>query len=96
MVLIFIFLRFKANAEAVSYSYTHRQNPPLETAIYWSEHVAKTGGKLIQSEAVHLPWYIYHSLDVWAFLIACTTVISILMVMLVKRLCSRGAKQKEE
>lgn len=90
------FYSFMVRAKAVSIAYTHRQNTPLETAVYWAEHVAETGGTLLQSEAIHLPWYIYYSVDVWAFVITVTIVISFLFVLLVKKMCSKGFTKREK
>uniref|UniRef100_A0A1B0DEG3 Uncharacterized protein n=1 Tax=Phlebotomus papatasi TaxID=29031 RepID=A0A1B0DEG3_PHLPP len=54
----------------VSYSYRNRPRNPLETAVWWAEHVIKTGGApLSRSHSIDLPWYIYHSLDVIATLL---------------------------
>ncbi|GAB0095864.1 UDP-glucuronosyltransferase [Sergentomyia squamirostris] len=56
---------FAANAKKVSYAYRNRLKNPLETAVWWAEHVIKTGGApLSKSSSIYLPWYIYHSLDV--------------------------------
>lgn len=43
----------------------------LDTAIYWVEYVLRhNGANHMQSQAVHLNWFQYHSLDVIAFLMA--------------------------
>uniref|UniRef100_A0A1B0D5B2 Uncharacterized protein n=1 Tax=Phlebotomus papatasi TaxID=29031 RepID=A0A1B0D5B2_PHLPP len=48
----------------------NRPRNPLETAVWWAEHVIKTGGApLARSHSIDLPWYIYHSLDVIATLL---------------------------
>uniref|UniRef100_A0A336KCF6 UDP-glucuronosyltransferase n=1 Tax=Culicoides sonorensis TaxID=179676 RepID=A0A336KCF6_CULSO len=89
------------NAKAVSYSYKHRLNSPLDTAIWWSEHVAATGGlSLIRSHAVDLPWYAYHLLDVWAFVLLLLTVTTFAWIWIIKRLCgnkkTKTGKGKKE
>jgi len=66
------------NAKKVSYEFRNRPKPPLETAIWWLEHVIATGGApLTKSYSTVLPWYIYYSLDVYATFV-CIFTISIL------------------
>uniref|UniRef100_A0A7G3B246 UDP-glucuronosyltransferase n=1 Tax=Lutzomyia longipalpis TaxID=7200 RepID=A0A7G3B246_LUTLO len=61
---------YLTNAKRVSYAYRNRPKNPLDTAVWWAEHVIKTGGApLTRSHSIHLPWYIYHSLDVIATLL---------------------------
>lgn len=87
------------NAKAVSYSFTNRLNHPLDTAIWWAEHVAATGGApLIHSQAIDLPWYTYHSLDVWAFVLFVITMTILAWIRIIKRMCGskKSAKGKTE
>lgn len=58
---------FKARAKEVASSYNNRIQGPLETAIWWVEHVAETkGAPLTQPSAVHLSRFVYYSLDVYS------------------------------
>lgn len=58
------------NAKKVSYSFRNRLNSPLETAIWWAEHVAATGGAgLVKPYGTNLPGYIYHSFDIYTVLV---------------------------
>lgn len=89
------------NAKAVSYSFKNRLTTPLETAIWWSEHVAATGGgPLLHANAIEIPWYVYHSLDVWAFVIFLMTLTIFMWIWIIKRLCgsktSKNNKGKTE
>lgn len=89
------------NAKAVSYSFKNRLTTPLETAIWWSEHVAATGGgPLLHANAIDIPWYVYHSLDVWAFVIFLMTLTIFMWIWIIKRLCgsktSKNNKGKTE
>lgn len=89
------------NAKAVSYSFKNRLTTPLETAIWWSEHVAATGGgPLLHANAIDIPWYVYHSLDVWAFAIFLMTLTIFMWIWIIKRLCgsktSKNNKGKTE
>lgn len=59
------------NAKKVSFSYRNRERKPLDTAVWWIEHTAATrGAPLTKSYATFLPWYIYHSLDVYLTFLA--------------------------
>lgn len=70
--------------------YVDRPQHPLDTAVFWVEYVLRhKGAPHMQSQAVHLNWIQYHSLDVLALFAAiawigwkicmllCTTVISL-------------------
>lgn len=84
------------NAKAVAYSYKNRLNTPLETAIWWSEHVAATGGgPLLHSHAIDLPWYVYHSLDIYALIIFVMTLTIFMWVWIIKRFCGGEKKSSK-
>lgn len=58
-------------AKEVSYSYRHRPQTPLETAIWHIEHVAATGGlPLAKSNSRYLPIYAYYNFDVYATILS--------------------------
>lgn len=80
------------NAKKVSYSYRNRIRTPLETAIWWVEHVAATNGEsLIKSHAVNMSAIEYHSLDVIAVLSAGIIVVIASWLWVLKRcLCGSG------
>lgn len=51
--------------------------PPLETAVYWVEYVARhKGAPHLRSAAVGMPYYQYLLLDVVAFLVVVFLVIT--------------------
>lgn len=53
------------NAKIVSHSFRNRIQTPLETAIWWVEHVAATGGApLTKSHSVYMTPAAYYSWDV--------------------------------
>ncbi|KAM8716696.1 hypothetical protein ACLKA7_003550 [Drosophila subpalustris] len=57
---------FKWNAQRIATAYNDRPQQPLDTAVWWVEHVAETrGAPLLQSSAVHLSRFVYHSFDVY-------------------------------
>lgn len=61
--------------------------PPLETAIYWVEYVARhKGAPFMRSAAVGMPLYKYLLLDVIAFLLAVFTAFAYVVYALVRAL----------
>lgn len=51
-----------------SEAFRQRPIPPIELATWWIEHVIKNGGAPhIQSEARHINWIVYNSIDVLLF-----------------------------
>ena len=66
----FFCFRFKKQAEELSTRFRDRPMPPLETAIYWVEYVARhRGAHHMRTAAVGMPLYKYLLLDVIAFLL---------------------------
>lgn len=60
---------YQVKAKEASQLYRDRPMHPLDEALYWVEYVLRhSGAKHIQSQAVHLNWLQYHSLDVFGFL----------------------------
>lgn len=85
----------RANAKKVSYSFKNRPQKPLDTAIWWVEHVAATKGEpLIKSQATYLPGYIYHCLDIYATLLAVVLVSVASWIYVIKK--CRGLKHSED
>lgn len=61
--------------------------PPLETAIYWVEYVARhKGAHFMKTAAVNMPFYQYYLLDVIAFIIAVLAVFFYLLYFTLKYL----------
>ncbi|XP_017768996.1 PREDICTED: UDP-glucuronosyltransferase 1-9-like isoform X4 [Nicrophorus vespilloides] len=61
---------FNKKAKQLSERFRDRPMPPLETAIYWIEYVARhKGADHMRTAAVNMPFYQYLLLDVIAFLI---------------------------
>ncbi|KAH8237916.1 hypothetical protein KR032_007190 [Drosophila birchii] len=81
---------FRLRAKEVTSSYNNRQQAPLETAIWWVEHVAETrGAPLTQPSAVYLSRFVYHSLDVY-LVVALVLLIPVFSFVGLIRLCRRG------
>ncbi|KRT85244.1 glucuronosyltransferase [Oryctes borbonicus] len=60
---------FNKQAKELSARFKDRPMPPLETAVYWVEYVARhKGAHHLRSAAVGMPYYQYLLLDVVLFL----------------------------
>ncbi|XP_011178887.3 UDP-glycosyltransferase UGT5 [Zeugodacus cucurbitae] len=85
--------QYMDNAKAVSYSYRHRPQTALETAIYWVEYVAKTeGAPLLKGNAVYLSRFAYYSLDIYLFIAFIIFISVVSWSFVCSRLCSRRPK----
>lgn len=57
--------RFRDNIRETAVYFSDRPQRPIETAIYWVEYVLRHhGAPALKSQAVHLNWIQYHSIDV--------------------------------
>lgn len=64
----------KYKEKMLKLSQLHHDKPmkSIDSAVFWTEYVMRHGGAPhLRSESNKLPWYVYHSLDVMAFLLAC-------------------------
>ncbi|XP_062922123.1 UDP-glucuronosyltransferase 2C1-like [Mobula hypostoma] len=80
----------------------HRDQPesPMERAIFWIEYVARhKGAGHLHSESYWLPWYTYYCVDVMLLLLSVLLMVSVLVVVALKKLCHiarKKIKQKNE
>lgn len=75
-------------AKKTSLAFRDRMHTPAETAIWWVEHVAKTGGaQFAKSNAINLSTIEYHSIDVLAVLTLGTVIFNVILFWLVRKLC---------
>jgi glucuronosyltransferase len=91
--------KFRKRAQELSVRFRDRPLPPLETAIYWVEYVARHGGgHHMRTAAVDMPLYKYLLLDVIAFLLlvigAAAYVFSLVVKIVFRKLFGRRDKQK--
>lgn len=85
------------NAKKVSFSYKNRPQKPIDTAVWWVEHVAATGGApLTKSSSTYLPGYIYYSLDVWATFLPIILVCLVGWVWAIRKCLGRGKTNKNK
>lgn len=90
---------YKANANKVSYSYKNRPQPVMETAIWWIEYVAATGGGVLtKSYASELPWYVYESFDIHVVIFTVLSICIFSWICILRMLfgSSRSSKNKKE
>lgn len=65
------FCRYSKQIKLMSERYRDQPLTPLETAIYWTEYVARhKGAPHMRSAGLDLSFFAYHSLDVFAFLLS--------------------------
>lgn len=71
--------------------------PPIDTAVYWIEYVARHGGAPhLRVAALDLPWYKYHLLDVIGFISLIVLIIVICVTYIVKRIASKFYYNKKD
>ena len=68
------------------YSKILRHKPPLETAVYWIEHVLEFGGAHLRPNIYHFNFFQYHLIDVGVFLFSIASMIG-LVVFYATRFC---------
>ncbi|GCB75090.1 hypothetical protein scyTo_0018171 [Scyliorhinus torazame] len=77
----------------------HRDQPesPMERAIFWIEYVARhKGAAHLRSESYRLPWYVYHCVDVIFFLLSLFLIVTMLTVLLLKKVYNAARRKKEK
>lgn len=78
--------RFRQCAKYASELLQDRLMHPLDEAIYWVEYVLRHSGvtDVLQSEAVNMNWFQYHSLDVFGFFVGVGFAICMLSGWMIK------------
>lgn len=95
---IFCYSSFNKQAKELSVRFKDRPMPPLETAIYWIEYVARhKGAPHLRSAAVGMPYYQYLLLDVIAFLtfigLAITYILYTIFTFFLRKIFKRETKK---
>ncbi|GJQ65080.1 hypothetical protein Trydic_g7230 [Trypoxylus dichotomus] len=86
---------FNKQAKELSARFKDRPMPPLETAVYWVEYVARhKGAPHLRSAAVGMPYYQYLLLDVIAFLAAVFLTISYVVYATCRFILSKLLKKE--
>ncbi|XP_030384084.1 UDP-glucuronosyltransferase 3A1-like [Scaptodrosophila lebanonensis] len=80
--------KYRIHAKHVALSFNERPQTPVETAIWWVEHVAKTGGVLLtQPSSVHMSRFVYYSLDVYLVFIVTVLLLVAACYGILRQLC---------
>ncbi|XP_030647783.1 UDP-glucuronosyltransferase 2B11 isoform X7 [Chanos chanos] len=93
---------YKENAMRLSRIHHDRPVHPRDEAVFWIEFVMRhKGAKHLRVQAHNLTWYQYHSLDVFAFLLAIIALVLFIFYKILKscvvRCCFRSrSKSKKE
>lgn len=81
--------RFLRNARHQKSMFTDRQRSPLETAIFWSEYVARyKGAHQLLSRSKYLNYFQYHNIDVYSIMACCLMPIIYIIYKLIVCLCN--------
>uniref|UniRef100_A0A673CBG1 UDP-glucuronosyltransferase n=1 Tax=Sphaeramia orbicularis TaxID=375764 RepID=A0A673CBG1_9TELE len=92
---------YKENAMLLSAIHHDRPMSPRDEAVFWIEFTMRNkGAKHLRAEAHNLTWYQYHSLDVFAFLLAINVLLIFLFIKTCKfcfqKCCGRKEKTKKK
>lgn len=92
--------RTQKAAKKLSSVWRDRPLPPLDTAVYWVEHVARHGGDHLRPASADLPLYRYLLLDVISFLFIIFFILAFayykFLVCLYSMVCGSKKKSKKE
>ncbi|XP_041640475.1 UDP-glucuronosyltransferase 2C1-like [Cheilinus undulatus] len=75
----------------------HRDTPlkPLDNALFWIEFVIRhKGAAHLKAQSFKMPWYSYHSFDVFLFLGGVLLLVLLIVFMLIRCLYNRMCKRK--
>ncbi|KAM3625301.1 uncharacterized protein V6R79_009828 [Siganus canaliculatus] len=75
----------------------HRDKPmkPLDTALFWIEFVMRhKGAAHLRTESYKMPWYSYHSVDVFVFLLGAVLLLLFILLISIRCLCTAVCKRK--
>uniref|UniRef100_A0A3Q3LY47 Uncharacterized protein n=1 Tax=Labrus bergylta TaxID=56723 RepID=A0A3Q3LY47_9LABR len=75
----------------------HRDTPikPLDSALFWIEFVIRhKGAAHLKAQSLQMPWYFYHSVDVFVFLAGALLLVLLTVFMLMRCFYNRMFKKK--
>lgn len=89
--------RYKEAAVRMSRIYRDRPVPPLDTAVFWVEHVLRHGGAPhLRPASTSLSWYQVALLDVLGVILAVSALIGAILYTLLKWLLALVFGRKEQ
>ncbi|XP_046736277.1 UDP-glucosyltransferase 2-like [Diprion similis] len=74
------------SVKRISAQFRDRPMSPLDTAIFWIEHVVRHGGTNLRSAAMDLTWWQIELIDVYGFILSSITLALYLIVVIVKKM----------
>lgn len=84
-------------AKKRSFLLRDQQIPPMDTAVFWVEHVIRhKNGDHLKNYGENLPWYQYHMLDAIAFVILLAIIMYSLVYISVKILRGMSFKDNKQ
>ncbi|XP_034536373.1 UDP-glucuronosyltransferase 2B31-like [Notolabrus celidotus] len=75
----------------------HRDTPmkPMDSALFWIEFVMRhKGAGHLKAQSYKMPWYSYHSVDVFLFMGCVVLLLLLTTVMLLRCLCTKMCRKK--
>jgi glucuronosyltransferase len=89
LIRFFSAFSYRENARILSRAYRDRPVSPLETAIWWTEHVARDqAGSRERAKGEDLFWWQHHLIDVAFVLITVSAMLIYILFRLIKLLLS--------
>lgn len=86
---------YRTNIQRLSRIHKDKPEPPMDTAVFWTEYVIRNrGASHLKSAGVDLPWYSYFCLDVAAVATVLTGALVWAFTFICKVLCCRRADKK--
>ncbi|XP_035737423.1 uncharacterized protein LOC118448362 [Vespa mandarinia] len=76
---------YMKNVKELSKMFTDRPQSAMDTAIYWIEYVIKHG-KILQSPAIHLPWWQKNLFDVYGVILLAIIITLYIIIVLLRGL----------
>ena len=82
---MYTFLIARNNVQKLSKLYLDRPLSPMETAIFWTEYVARNGN-ILKSPALDLEWWQVELLDVYSFICFVVFVLFFIVYFVISKL----------
>ncbi|XP_063738452.1 UDP-glucuronosyltransferase 2B1-like isoform X2 [Eleginops maclovinus] len=85
----------RSNMQRLSRLHKDQPMKPLDTALFWIEFVMRhKGAAHLRTESYRLPWYSYHSVDVFLFLAGALLLVIFTVFIFIRCLCTTMCKSK--
>ncbi|XP_034536374.1 UDP-glucuronosyltransferase 2B20-like [Notolabrus celidotus] len=86
---------YRMNMQRLSRLLRDKPMKPMDSALFWIEFVMRhKGAAHLRTQSYKLPWYSYHSVDVFLFLAGALLLVLLTAFMLIRCLFTRMCKRK--